>query len=407
MYRRVLFTAALAAAFATGPARAQPQPPAPRPTPVREELPHEARRAWDSGIELFDAGDTEGALIEFGRAHELSRNPRVLFNVGVCLKKLGRYARAAATWRRELAEAGDALADEDRRKIEASIAAVQEFVSRLRVRANEPGAVLGIDDETVGTTPFADPLPIDVGAHRLVLRKDGFVDQSVEVTVSRGVLAEVSLELVPLRVRVAVEVRGPSAASVFVDGTDMGPAPFHGPLPLGRRTFEARAQGFVPTRQTSDLVAGEPLALVLWPSPERHEGRLRVTSSEADAVIEVDGKVVGSGGWTGVLPTGGHQVGVRKDGFAPYLTDVALADGQMRDLEVPLEREVGGATWAVWVAGALGIATGAGVASYFAFRPAEHTPVSGSLTPGLVETSLPATGGAAAPWTFTLGGSFE
>ena len=401
--RAFAFAAAVAAALAAAPAMAQPVPNG-KPTPVRDELAPEPRRAWDAALELYDAQDFEGARIEFWRTYQLSKNARVLFNVGVCDKNLRRYARAAATWRQELAEAGSALSADDRRKVESAIASVQEFVSSVRVEANEPGAVLRVDGEEVGTTPFAEPLALDVGRHTLLLRKEGFADASLDVTVSRGPMEPVRLELKGLRSQVSVAVRGPADATVFVDGTDMGAAPFRGQVMVGRRTFEARAQGFVTTRQTSDLVASEPLELVLVLPPERREGKLRIAGSEGDAEIEIDGDIVGNGAWEGLLPVGGHQVAIRKDGFAPYLGDVSLAEGQIRDLEVPLERDIDGPTWAVWVAGALGVATGAAVASYFAFRPAAGAPVSGSLTPGLVETSVGAPGRS---WSISLGGSFE
>ena len=47
---------------------------------VRSTLPDPARHAWDAAKQLAGASDYKGALVEFQRAYELSRNPRVLYN---------------------------------------------------------------------------------------------------------------------------------------------------------------------------------------------------------------------------------------------------------------------------------------------------------------------------------------
>lgn len=403
----------LAAAAATSAALAAPSPPASptssaqaTPTPpksLRDELPAEAIKAWDSAVELYDARDYEGARIQFVKAHELSRNPKVLFNVGVCDKSLRRYARAAAMWKRELTEGGAALDDAERAKVEGAIQTVEQFVSAVRVQASQDGATLTIDGELAGTTPLAKPLAVDIGRHTLVLQKEGFVALSRELTVGSET-AEVRLELVPVGAPVEVTVAGPDQASVFVDGTDMGAAPFRGDVTAGRRTFEARAPGYVTTRQTSVVEPGRPLRIALVLGSEQREGKLRVAASEADAAILVDGEEVGTGSWEGVVPSGGHRLLVQKDGFAAQESDVSLAAGQARTIDVTLERQADAFTWVWWTAGGIGVATAAIIASYFVLSPAERTPVSGTLTPGIVQTGLGA--GAVRSWSFSLGGSF-
>jgi hypothetical protein len=407
----VLFGALLSSAIAVGAPAPAPAPtppstssaaPAPPPT-VRDTLPPEGVTAWDRAVELYEALDYEGARIEFLRAYELSKNPRVLFNVGVCDKSLRRYARAAATWKRELHEGGNSLTDDDRAKVEAAIQKVEEFVSTARIESTEAGATVLVDGETIGTTPLAAPLPIDVGRHTIVLRKEGFVEQSKELTVGSEV-ASARFELVPVGATVQVTVRGPKSANVLVDGTDMGPAPFRGEVPAGRHSFKASAPGFVTSSQTSEVESGKALDIALVLAPERKEGKLRVTATEADAEIRIDGQPVGVGSWEGVLPTGGHRLVVRRDGFTEHETDVALESGQARAVDVTLEREAGAADWVWWMAGSISVATGLIVAGYFVFSPAERTPVSGTLTPGLVEAGR--MGGGGLDWSMQWKGAF-
>jgi hypothetical protein len=328
--------------------------------------------------------------VQYTRAYDQSKNPRVLFNVGVCEKNLQHYARAVSRWKQQLTEAEGKLSDDEEKAVRAAIDAVQPYVSTLEVVANEPGATLLVNQEQVGETPLLGPIPIDVGRHSLTLRKDGFQDQTIEVTVATGKPEKVTFNLEPAvkKVAVTVQVSGPSGATVAIDGVEMGAAPYKGEVIAGRHTFEARARGYVTARHSSDVLYQRPLELALSLSPERHNGRVRVEVSQPDATIEVDGKVVGSGAWQGVLPSGGHQLVVRKPGFQTYSTDLGLSDDQVRNVTVPMVREKSTA-WVWWTAGAVAVVAGGAVATYFVSRPAEQTPVSGTLTPGLVTARAP------------------
>jgi hypothetical protein len=178
-----------------------------------------------------------------------------------------------------------------------------------------------------------------------------------------------------------VTVGGAPSATVFIDGKDMGPAPFKGSLTAERHTIEARSPGYVTVGQTVDVQYKQPMSLVLSLSQERHEGRLKVTAPEG-AEIAIDEKKVGSGTWEGVVSTtGGHQLVVTRPGFQTYSTEVFVADDQTREVNVPLNREVG-TSWVAWGVGSLLVVTGGIVAGYFVFKPSSENPFSGNLAPG-------------------------
>jgi PEGA domain len=378
---------ALAAVLAVAPALAAP-PTAPAAVDVRSQLPDAARKAWDAAKQLAGASDFRGALVEFQRAYDLSHNPRVLFNVGVTEKLLTHYARAVDAWDREQSEGAGQLSSAELQELKNAIAIVQQFVTTIDVTANEADATLTIDDYPIGKTPFAGPVRIDVGKHVVKLSKVGFLDAVEPVDVAAGAKTPVVFKLEPVNktALVAVTVGGAPAATVFVDGRDMGPAPFKGELSADRHTIEARAPGFVTVGQTVDVAYKQPISLVLTLSQERHEGRLKVTAPEG-AAISVDEKAVGTSTWDGVVSTtGGHQLVVTKPGYQTYATEVFVADDQVREVTVPLNSEVK-TNWVAWGVGTLLVVSGGIVAGYFVFKPTEPSPTPGTLSPPLTTAS--------------------
>jgi hypothetical protein len=367
---------------------AQPKPATPPPTDVRASLPDPARHAWDAAKQLADANDYKGAQVEFQRAYDLSQNPRVLYNLGVVEKLLTHYARAVSAWNRELTEGAGKLTPAEIVELKNAIAIVQQFVTTIDVTANEADATLSIDDYAVGKTPFTAPVSIDVGKHTLKLSKTGFVDAVQQVEVASGQKTPVTFKIEPQNktALVAVTVGGAPSATVFIDGKDMGPAPFKGELSADRHTIEARAPGFVTVGQTVDVQYHQPMSLVLSLSQERHEGKLKITAPEG-AEIAVDQRKVGVGSWEGtVSTTGGHQIVVTKPGSQAYSTEVMVADDQTREVNAVLNAEVG-TSWVAWGVGSLLVVTGGIVVGFFVFKPSNPSPFEGNLPGGLTTAS--------------------
>jgi hypothetical protein len=354
------------------------------PADLRNQLPEPARHAWDAAKQLAGASDYRGALVEFQRAYELSHDPRVLYNVGITEKLLTHYARAVDAWERELQDGGSRLSPTEQQELRNAISIVQQFVTTIDVNATEPDATLSIDDAPVGKTPFVGPVRIDVGKHVLKLSKEGFAEAVQTVDVASGQRTPVTFKMEPLNkaALVTVTVGGAPGATIFIDGRDVGPSPFKGDLSADRHTIEARAPGYVTVGQTVDVQYRQPLSLVLTLSAERHEGRLHVVAPEG-AAIALDDRAVGYGTWDGVVSTtGGHQLVVRKRGYQTYATEVFVADDQVRDVNVPLNREVG-TSWIAWGIGSLLVVTGGIVAGYFVFKPTDQSPYVGTLQPGI------------------------
>ena len=237
--------------------------------------------------------------------------------MGVTEKLLTHYALAIDAWDKELREGAGQLAPSEQQELKNAIAIVQQFVTTLEITANEPDATLSIDDYRIGKSPFLGPVRIDVGKHVLKLSKEGFAEAIQTVDVAAGARTPVTFRLEPLNktALVTVVAGGAPSATIFIDGRDVGTAPFKGELRADKHTIEARAPGYVTVGETIDVQYKQPMNLVLTLSAERHEGRLRIVAPEG-ASIAVDERNVGSGTWEGVVSTtGGHELVVHKPGY--------------------------------------------------------------------------------------------
>ena len=355
----------------------------PKAADLRSQLPEDARRAWDAAKELADDGNFDGALVEYKRAQQISGDPRVGFNVGICEKSLKHYARAIDAWQRELDEGGSKLTPTEVTELKNAIEVVRRYVTSITVTANEPGATLFVDDRSAGTTPLPGPVRIDVGPHRLRLTKDGFAEATKDVDVATGSTPSVSLHLERSAALVTVTVEGASGASVVVDGSDRGLAPFKGMLAGGAHTIAASAPGFGTVAQHVDVASAQPMSVTLSLSAERHEGKLHVTAPEGTSLF-LDGKSIGTGGWEGnVSSVGGHELVARKPGFQVYSTDVTVGPDALKQYDVQLNKETP-TSWVVWGSGAVLLtAAFAIIGGLLVFKPANGSPFRGDLLPGL------------------------
>lgn len=355
---------------------------------LRESLPSAAQKSWDAAIDQYEQSNWSGAEADFLRAYELSKSPRVLFNVAVCQKNRGSYAQAIDTFKRELAEGKGTLAREDEREILAAIAGLEKFVSELTVEVNVPGAHVLVDGVEVGVAPLATPVRVPTGERRVTARLAGYGEASQQVLVSGGKASSVrlALEAVQRTALVEVQVTGASNAVVKVDGKEVGPAPFRGKVAVAPQPveFAAEAPGFVRASQSVMLADGQTSRITLSLSPEQSKGRLTVVSRPEGGLIEVDGQPRATTRFEGALDAGTHQVVVKKRGYYTFVQDVELKRGEGRSLTASLNEDRN-TNFVPWLVGSIVVLGASAVAVGFMVRPADQDPVAGSLPPNIVE----------------------
>ncbi len=356
---------------------------------VREDLSGAARAKWDSAVALFTRGKFASAKADFLAAYDLSKDPRVLFNVAVCEKNLEHFAAAVDLFKRELSEGAGKLSVMETSEIHNIVAGLERFVATVTVNVSEPGAKVFVDGEEIGTAPLAAPIRVSSGDRLISARKTGFNEASKKITVTGGAATELSLKLESiLRTSlVNVNVVGAPSAVVKVDDKDVGPAPFSGQVSISPdpHKFSAEAPGYVTAVQSSIVQEGQPLNITLSLSKEQEQGRLVVNAKPEGATIEVDGKVVGATHFEGPVEVGSHQITIKKSGYYTVTNDIAIAKGETRPFSLTLneDRNVSFVPWVIGSIVVIGVGT---VAAVFIFKPADQEKVVGSLPPGTVET---------------------
>lgn len=195
----------------------------------------------------------------------------------------------------------------------------------------------------------------------------------------------------PLTAKLRINVDEPGA-EVSIDDEPVGTSPVEPVVvDIGARKIRVTKPEFepvikeVPVGGAAEVVVDAKLAKIV------HEGRLTVRAP-ANAAIAIDDRVVGSGTWSGTLPSGGHTLRVTAPKMRPHQTEVVIQDKQTRDLAVSLEPEPskGGVPAWMWIAGGVVVAGGLGTAGFFIFRPEDkYEGPPGNLQPGIVQASVP------------------
>lgn len=254
-----------------------------------------------------------------------------------CYKELGQNARMLEVAKRLLDRHAKELRRTETAELKKLVAGTESKVGQIELKVSESGAAVTIDERAVGESPFAAPLLIDVGAHKIAVTKAGFerFESSVNVEPQRASNVEVALEKEIVSAKVSVKEKTGQSVAVVVDGSEVGPAPWSGALPLGAHEIALASKSMRAAPRKVELKKRDVVDLELEASPI--VGRLEVATNDGMAVVRVDGVVVGQGRVTAEnVPPGEHVVGVERKGFQPFRQKIAVEPGKTLLLNVAL-----------------------------------------------------------------------
>ncbi len=234
-------------------------PCGPMPAALSETLQAEARVEYDSAKLLFENRDYEGAIIKFQAAYDKSREARLLWNVAATHNQLKHYAKTQEFMRRYLAEGRCVTSAEDRTAAERAIAASENLISNVTFIVSPEGAEVFIDDDAYGQTPFPLPIRLDLGKHRIKVRRAGFFDYAQTVALGgaeKNVTVKVTLS--PETKVATLKVGSGFGESIAIDGRVVATTGiWEGTLEPGAHRVRVTAANREPAEKVITLRAGE------------------------------------------------------------------------------------------------------------------------------------------------------
>jgi len=240
--------------------------------PLTQSLTGRAKEAFASAQLLYNNSDFAGAIIKYQQAYDLSKDPRLLFNMALCHRSLHAWARMGTLLRQYEREAAKAMSAGERADVDSALAAIQNLVGTVRLTVSQPGATVAVDGETLGETPLPDPMVLDLGKHSLTVSKPGFETFHQAVAIGGGGETNVSVALVAQGHRSRLVVAADEGATVTVDDRVGSQGRFDGKLEPGVHQVQVTEPGKMTYKVDVDLRDGETRTLQVTLESEKHGG---------------------------------------------------------------------------------------------------------------------------------------
>jgi len=225
---------------------------------------------------LLNNGDSSGALAKFAQAYEISKDPRLLFNMAVCGRNLHDYARMQSLLIRYEREAALSMSAKDKADVDGALATIRNLVGAVKVSVSEPAASVAVDGDRVGTSPIEDPIALNLGKHTLSVKKTGFEPVERTLDVAGGSETTLAVTLVVKRQVGRLIVVSDEGATVVVDGRSAAKGRLDEQFEAGPHQVQVTEPARLPFKAQVDLHDGETRSLdvTLEPEKESHGGRV-------------------------------------------------------------------------------------------------------------------------------------
>ena len=341
---------------------------------VDDEAKQEAKERFSKGVEFFNAGEYGAALAEFHWAYEVSPHYMVLYNIARCYARLNKHIEAMKYFNQYLDEGGTKIGKKRLKEVEAEMAALEKIIAYLDITTGDvKGATIKVGEKVAGHTPLPEPVAVEPGPITVSVDADGYRSESKEIVVPAGKTLPVEFELEWVVKFGTIEVTSEAPKSVvYLDGKEMGKAPWKGEVKTGTHLFEVRADGYSTARKEVVVEEDEERTIDVTPTLEGEPARLVLDANVEGAEVFVEGIKMGAIPIKPLdLPPGPAHVIVKADGYIPFEGDIQLTTGEPVSAEVKLVSEKSGVHpgW-FWTTASLAVAAGigAGVTGIFALQ---------------------------------------
>jgi hypothetical protein len=151
----------------------------------------------ERGVELRLAGNEAQALALFHEAEKIERTPRLLAQMALAEQSLGHWRDAEVHLREALARKDDVWIAKQRAALEDALAIIERHLGTLELLGGDGGDVL-VDGRPEGKLPRERPLRLEVGRHRVEVRKEGAFAFVRDVEIMSETNARETVTLLPI-----------------------------------------------------------------------------------------------------------------------------------------------------------------------------------------------------------------
>jgi formylglycine-generating enzyme required for sulfatase activity len=185
------------------------------------------------------------------------------------------------------------------------------------------------------------PVELSPGEHSFLIRAEGYRDFTTELAIEGGGSTQtLEVELQPLWATVTLSSQ-PAAATVRIDGKEVGRTPLTTDILEGNRAIEIALAGYKPHRRQIQVTAEETLELPtvrLLPD----DGLLTLSSEPPGATVSIDGEYRGQTPLEiSLAPDRRYEVSLSKLGFEAHSLELSVASGETRSETVDLAERLG------------------------------------------------------------------
>lgn len=196
-------------------------------------------------------------------------------------------------------------------------------------------AELYIDEHLVGTLPIKTQ-QLHSGPHTISVRHPLYKEYNERISIQDSTTTTLSPKWEANYADVNISVGKDPEVEVYSNGQKLGDGDWSGRLCAGTHQLEARKKSHTTTYQTLTVEVGVPHS-VSMPIPTPIYGGLEVQTTPSDAIVSLDGKVLGKSSFVNRnILIGEHEVTIEHKGYKTETFNVDIRTGEVTQIQKQL-----------------------------------------------------------------------
>lgn len=142
---------------------------------AQDPAEEKAKKHFTQGVAHYQDGNYEAALVEFNASYKITKNYKLLYNIGITYQALYKYVEAEAAFKELLVTGAGELPSDQVAEVNDFLLELKSAIGTINIILNVDDATLMIDGKVFGKLPAKKPIRINVGSYNVKVIKSGFV----------------------------------------------------------------------------------------------------------------------------------------------------------------------------------------------------------------------------------------